>query len=136
MIWFNPVNQSYLMMKPRLSSCGFLIFHISQTNLIKKMNTYYKFAPNVFLAKCDEKHEKVKLLKLPPSMEKKMNVLFSTSFTNVMDSITTQSYGLMALMCKSGPNKELNVVMNGLHLLYRKAVNITTSPIKIRIFFL
>lgn len=22
------------------------------------MNTYYKFAPNVFLAKCDEKHEK------------------------------------------------------------------------------
>ena len=78
----------------------------------------------------------MKLLKLPPSMEKKMNVLFSTSFTNVMDSINTQSYGLMALMCKSGPNKELNVVMNGLHLLYRKAENITTSPIKIRIFFL
>lgn len=22
------------------------------------MNTYYKYAPNVFLAKCDEKHEK------------------------------------------------------------------------------
>ena len=22
------------------------------------MNTYHKFAPNVFLAKCDEKHEK------------------------------------------------------------------------------
>ena len=22
------------------------------------MNTYYKFAPNVFLAKCDAKHEK------------------------------------------------------------------------------
>ena len=22
------------------------------------MNTYYKFVPNVFLAKCDEKHEK------------------------------------------------------------------------------
>ena len=26
MIWFNPVNQSYLMMKPRLSSCGFSFF--------------------------------------------------------------------------------------------------------------
>ena len=69
-------------------------------------------------------------------MEKKMNALFSTSFTNVMDSIITRSYGLMALMCKSGLNKGLNVVMNGLHLLYRKAVNTTTSPIKIRIFFL
>ena len=69
-------------------------------------------------------------------MEKKMNVLFSTSFTNVMDSIVTRSYGLMDLMYKSGLNKGLNVVMNGLHLLYRKAVNTTTSPIKIRIFFL
>ena len=100
------------------------------------MNTYYKFAPNVILAKCDEKHEKGETIEVTTKYGKGMNVLFSTSFTNVMDSITTQSYGLMALMCKSGPNKELNVVMNGLHLLYRKAVNITTSPIKIRIFFL
>ena len=26
--------------------------------IIDKMNTYYKFAPNVFLAKCEEQHEK------------------------------------------------------------------------------
>lgn len=26
------------------------------------MNTYYKFAPNVFLAKCDEKHEKGEII--------------------------------------------------------------------------
>ena len=26
------------------------------------MNTYYKFAPNVFLAKCSEKHEKGEII--------------------------------------------------------------------------
>lgn len=36
------------------------------------MNTYHKFCPNVFLAKCDEKHEKEKLLRLQPSMAKRM----------------------------------------------------------------
>lgn len=30
----------------------------SLAQYIRAMNTYYKFAPNVFLAKCDEKHEK------------------------------------------------------------------------------
>lgn len=28
------------------------------------MNTYYKFAPNVFLAKCDEKHEKGEVIEV------------------------------------------------------------------------
>lgn len=28
------------------------------------MNTYYKFCPNVFLAKCDEKHEKGEVIEV------------------------------------------------------------------------
>ena len=100
------------------------------------MNTYYKFAPNVFLAKCDEKHEKGETIEVTTKYGKENECIV---FNLIYERDGFYYYSivrLMALMCKSGPNKELNVVMNGLHLLYRKAVNITTSPIKIRIFFL
>ena len=40
------------------------------------MNTYSKYEPNVFLAKCTEKHEKVNLLTSQPGTVKKMKVRF------------------------------------------------------------
>nr|DAY49200.1 MAG TPA: protein of unknown function (DUF3560) [Caudoviricetes sp.] len=37
---------------------------ITNIKNIRAMNTYYKFAPNVFLAKCDEKHEKGEVIEV------------------------------------------------------------------------
>jgi hypothetical protein len=100
------------------------------------MNTYYKFAPNVFLAKCDEKHEKGETIEVTTKYGKEnecivFNLIYERDGFYYYSIVRADGFNV-----KSGLNKGLNVVMNGLHLLYRKAVNTTTSPIKIRIFFL
>lgn len=42
------------------------------------MNTYYKFAPNVFLAKCDEKHEKGETIEVTTKYGKENeNIVFN-----------------------------------------------------------
>ena len=38
--------------------------NITNIKNIRAMNTYYKFAPNVFLAKCDDKHEKGEVIEV------------------------------------------------------------------------
>ena len=38
------------------------------------MNTYYKFAPNVFLAKCDEKHEKGETIEVTTKYGKELSL--------------------------------------------------------------
>lgn len=45
------------------------------------MNTYYKFAPNVFLAKCDEKHEKgVKIIVTTKYGKENESIVFNLIF--------------------------------------------------------
>ena len=39
-------------------------------------NTYAKYAPNVYIAKCDSKHEKGNLFLLQLNTEKRMNVSY------------------------------------------------------------
>ena len=46
------------------------------------MNTYYKFAPNVFLAKCDEKHEKGETIEVTTKYGKE-NDSIAVSYTHL-----------------------------------------------------
>ena len=85
------------------------------------MNTYSKYVPNVFLAKCSENTKKEKLLKLQPNMAKRMNVLYSISSMNVKAFIITPSSELTDLMCKNGPNKEPSAAMIGPSLPDKKS---------------
>lgn len=123
------------MMKPRLSSCGFLIFHISQTNLIKKMNTYYKFAPNVFLAKCDEKHEKGETIEVTTKYGKEnesivFNLIFEKDGFYYYSIVRADGFNAQEWAKRRAERRR-----KGLHLLYREVMNTIISPTKIKIFF-
>ena len=99
------------------------------------MNTYYKFAPNVFLAKCDEKHEKGETIEVTTKYGKEnecivFNLIYERDGFYYYSIVRADGFNVQEWAKQRAERR------HGLHLLYRKAVNITTSPIKIRIFFL
>ena len=95
------------------------------------MNTYYKFAPNVFLAKCDEKHEKGETIEVTTKYGKEnecivFNLIYERDGFYYYSIVRADGFNVQEWAKQRAERR----------LLYRKAVNITTSPIKIRIFFL
>lgn len=100
------------------------------------MNTYYKFAPNVFLAKCDEKHEKGETIEVTTKYGKEnesivFNLIFEKDGFTIIPSLE-----LTALMFKNGLSKERNAGMNGRHRQYEKVMSIFRNQISIVISFL
>lgn len=90
------------------------------------MNTYIKFQPNVFLAKCPEAHEKgATKLKSPPATGKKMIASFLTSSELGKATTSIQLSGLMASISRNGQRDALNNAYKVLPMPKRKAINIT-----------
>ena len=88
------------------------------------MNTYVKFCPNVFLAKCDEKHEKGEVIEVTTKYGKENeSIVFNLSF------------GLTDLMYRNGRSKERNAGMIGHHWLHKKVMSISIARTKIEISF-
>ena len=81
------------------------------------MNTYYKFCPNVFLAKCDAKHEKGDAF------------LVTTKFGK-----ENESFVLMALTFKNGQSERQNAGWIGLPLQNERVKNTSKRQIKTAIF--
>jgi len=91
------------------------------------MNTYSKYVPNVFLAKCSEKHEKGEVIEVTTKYGKENEcIVFNLIYER-------DGFYYYSIVRADGFNVQ---EWANCTLLYRKAVNTTTSPIKIRIFFL
>lgn len=99
------------------------------------MNTYYKFCPNVFLAKCEEKHERSEEILVTTKYGKENESIVFNLILEKMVFIITPSSGLMVLTFKNGLSKERNADVNGLYRQNVKVKSTLTGLIKIEIFF-
>lgn len=99
------------------------------------MNTYYKFCPNVFLAKCDEKHEKGEVIEVTTKYGKENESIVFNLISRKMVSIITLSFGLTDLMYRNGRSKERNAGMIGHHWLHKRVMSISIARTKIEISF-
>lgn len=100
------------------------------------MNTYHKFCPNVFLARCDERHAKGETINVTTKYGKENE---SIVFNLIFEKDGAYYYSIVRAddsMFKNGLSKERNAGMNGLHRLNVKAKNTLTNLIKTRISFL
>lgn len=78
------------------------------------MNTYFKFAPNVYLAKCDEKHEKGEIIDVTTKYGKENeSIVLILSLKEAAFSITPL-FEQMASTFRNGLNVEQNEEENGL----------------------
>lgn len=100
------------------------------------MNTYYKFAPNVFLAKCDEKHERGEEILVTTKYGKENACIVFNLIAEKVASTTIPSSEQMVSMFKSGRSKERNAEGNGLHPQNAIVLNFITSQIRMLISFL
>ena len=100
------------------------------------MNTYSKYVPNVFLAKCSEKHEKGEVIEVTTKYGKEnecivFNLIYERDGFYYYSIVRADGFNVQEWAKQRAERRH-----EWLYLLYRKVVNITTSPIKIRIFFL
>lgn len=100
------------------------------------MNTYYKFAPNVFLAKCEEMHKKGEEILVTTKYGKENESIVFNLILEKDGFIITPSPGLMALTFKNGLSKERNADVNGPYQQCKKVMSIFRNRINIEIFFL
>lgn len=100
------------------------------------MNTYVKFCPNVFLAKCDEKHEKGEVIEVTTKYGNEnesivFNLIFEKDGFFYYSIVRADGFNVQ----RNGRSKELNVEGHGLNRQNVKAKNTLTNLIKIEIFF-
>ena len=100
------------------------------------MNTYYKFAPNVFLAKCDEKHEKGETIEVTTKYGKEnesivFNLIFEKDGFYYYSIVRADGFNV-----QEWASKERNAGMNGRHRQYKKVMSIFRNQINIAISFL
>ena len=98
------------------------------------MNTYYKFAPNVFLAKCDEKHEKGEVIEVTTKYGKEnesivFNLIFERDGFYYYSIVRADGFNVQEWA------KRRAVDVNGLYQQIKKVLNIPKSQIRIEIFF-
>lgn len=100
------------------------------------MNTYYKFAPNVFLAKCEEKHERGEEILVTTKYGKENACIVFNLIAEKVAFTTIPSSEQMVSMYKNGQGKERNAGMNGHYQQHKRAMNIFRNQTNIAISFL
>lgn len=99
------------------------------------MNTYYKFAPNVFLAKCDEKHEKGEVIEVTTKYGKEnesivFNLIFERDGFYYYSIVRADGFNVQEWAKRRAERRrEWSVSAD------KKVLNIPKSQIRIEIFF-
>ena len=100
------------------------------------MNTYYKFCPNVFLAKCDEKHEKGEIIEVTTKYGKEnesivFNLIFEKDGFYYYSIVRADGFNV-----QEWRSKELNAGVNGHHRQRKRVMSSSIVRTKIEISFL
>lgn len=98
------------------------------------MNTYYKFCPNVFLAKCDAKHEKGEVIEVTTKYGKEnesivFNLIFERDGFYYYSIVRADGFNVQE-WAKRKAERRLDWAASA----EKKVVSILKSPIKIEIF--
>ena len=97
------------------------------------MNTYYKFAPNVFLAKCDEKHEKGETIEVTTKYGKEnesivFNLIFEKDGFYYYSIVRADGFNVQEWAKQRAERRH--------HRQYKKVMSIFRNQINIAISFL
>ena len=95
------------------------------------MNTYHKFCPNVFLAKCDEKHEKGEVIEVTTKYGKEnesivFNLIFEKDGFYYYSIVRADGFNVQEWAKQRAKRR---------HWLHKKVMSISIARTKIEISF-